>query len=252
MIPSNYITNWVDVVQHVLSEYPNEACGIVTTDNIFIPYANLHSDPKNFFELDSRALIEHDVRSIVHSHPYDLKTSNRHSRALAECPSVADQEGQIASGIEWGIVVTDGEGVDQPIWFGEYSHCADLMDRRFIPGAQDCLNFISDWMYLNKGVELPRKPHSEDWFVRGDDFMSEFFEDWGFRTVNTDLEVGDLVMFKIKSAVVNHLGVYVGDGNVAHHLFDRMPRVEQLGKWHGYIERIIRYKNDSANNQTIR
>ena len=252
-VASNYIANWADVVQHVLAEYPKEACGIVNTENVFIPYPNLHADPLHFFELDSAALVENEVKAIIHSHTYSVKTSNRHTRDITRCPSYEDQEGQIVSGVEWGVVVTDGEGVDAPIWWGDYNHTANLMDREFIAGAQDCLTFISDWLFQNKGIELPRQPHTEAWFVEGKDYMSELYESWGFEVLNSnELEAGDLVMFRIRSDVVNHLGIYVGNGQVAHHFFNRMPQVDQLGKWQGYIERTARYNNDNKKDSFIR
>ncbi|TDK63557.1 NlpC/P60 family protein [Sapientia aquatica] len=246
MVADNYIKNWHEVVQHVLQEYPNEACGIIDSDNIFHPYPNIHSDPLHCFELSSTVFIEHDLKAILHSHTYDQKTSHSASRDLARCPSFVDQESQISSDVEWCVVVCDGEGVDQPIWWGDYNHTAPLMDREFIPGAQDCLTFIADWMYQNKGIELPRQPHSEDWFQNGEDFMSELYKTWGFSDINSsEIEIGDLVMFKIRSSVVNHLGIYVGNSMVAHHLFNRLPVEELLCKWEGYIERIARYaKND--------
>jgi cell wall-associated NlpC family hydrolase len=117
------------------------------------------------------------------------------------------------------------------------------MDREFIAGTQDCLSFIADWLYQNKGIELPRCPHDEYWFVKGHDYMQELYEAWGFVPINTvEPEIGDLVMFKIRSPVINHLGIYIGNGQIAHHLTNRMPTIELMGKWKGYIDRIARYK----------
>jgi len=249
MIALNYIKNWNEVVEYVIAEYPKEACGIVNGDNVFIPMPNIHADPLHCFEIEATALIEHEVKSIIHSHPYDIKTSNRYTREINRCPSYQDQEGQIASGVEWGVMVTDGEGVEPPIFWGDYEHTADLMDREFIAGAQDCLTFCTDWLYKNKGIKVPRQPHTEAWFVEGKDYMSELYESWGFEQLNSnELEIGDVVMFCIRSEVVNHLGIYIGDGQVAHHLFNRLPSVDQLGKWKGYIKRYARYNNDTKNN----
>ena len=239
----NYIKNWGDVISHVLKEYPNEACGVVDMDCYYHPYPNLHSDPLHCFELDSAVYLNHQVKAIIHSHTYDLKTSNRDSRDIARSPSLMDQNSQIRSGVEWGIVVCDGEGVDHPVWWGDYNHRPPLFDREYIAGAQECVNFACDWLYQNRGIELPLQPHDENWFREGGDFIDELYKEWGFEDINiTDLQEGDVVMFKLRSQVVNHLGIYIGNGQVAHHLYKRLPTVEPLAKWQHHIQRAVRYK----------
>lgn len=60
-----------DMSRHFISEYPREACGIITTDFKYVPCRNLSPNAKNNFILDPVALLEHeeDTWGIVHSHP---------------------------------------------------------------------------------------------------------------------------------------------------------------------------------------
>ena len=243
MYANNYIQNWQDVVLQVLTEFPNEACGVVDTDCIYHPYPNLHAEPLTNFELSSKAFLEHDIKAIIHSHTYDQANSNRTSRINAQSPSYIDQQSQIATAVEWGLVVCDGESVDAPIWWGDYKHRPDLFNRQYVSGAQDCFNFIADWLYLNKGIELALKPHDFSWQEQGEDYLSEFYRQWNFTDINTkDIEIGDVVLFKIRSPKVNHLGVYTGNGLVAHHLYNRLPIEEQLGKWLQQVDKVVRYE----------
>ena len=55
------------------SEYPREACGIITNKFKFIPCKNLSSTPKSNFILDPIALLEYEDNAwgIFHSHPGD-------------------------------------------------------------------------------------------------------------------------------------------------------------------------------------
>ena len=56
---------------HSLSEYPKEACGIITKSLDYIPTKNLSRNPKNSFVIDPLAIIEHydNIWGFFHSHP---------------------------------------------------------------------------------------------------------------------------------------------------------------------------------------
>ena len=56
---------------HSLSEYPREACGIVTRDFTYIPCKNISSQPKTSFVIDPLAILQHEdsIWGFYHSHP---------------------------------------------------------------------------------------------------------------------------------------------------------------------------------------
>lgn len=236
----NYITNWQDVVTHMLSVYPEEGCGYVSSDNVFTPCANVADDRLNTFKINPKELIGVDVKAIIHSHTYDSKKFLDHDPRI---PSKQDIIGMINSGVEWGIVITEGENVTQPIWFGDRNHRPDLYDREFIHTAQDCLAFMTDWMYKEYGVDLPYHPRDFDWFEKGENHFEEQYENWGFVDVTDQpRQRGDVTFYKIRARVVNHIGVMLDEHTVGHHLFGKYPSKEPYSKHAKYCTRRIRLK----------
>jgi proteasome lid subunit RPN8/RPN11 len=59
--------------RHSLSEYPAEACGIITTSFDYIPCTNISPYPKESFILDPVAIYENEDKlwGFFHSHPGD-------------------------------------------------------------------------------------------------------------------------------------------------------------------------------------
>lgn len=60
-----------EMFKHFMTEFPREACGIITTDYTYIPCQNLSASAKNSFVLDPIALLKYEDSTwgIVHSHP---------------------------------------------------------------------------------------------------------------------------------------------------------------------------------------
>jgi proteasome lid subunit RPN8/RPN11 len=56
---------------HSVSEYPREACGIVTRSFEYIPCKNISATPKTSFIVDPLAILQHekDIWGFFHSHP---------------------------------------------------------------------------------------------------------------------------------------------------------------------------------------
>jgi len=241
---TNYITNWHDVVDHITKAYPREAGGVVRMDGTFVPLTNIATNDNDCVFDNAEIRKIKDKRALIHSHvlkpnlEYDSRT-----------PSYIDLDTQIRLDLECGIVVTDGQNCEQPVWWGDYDHRPDLMQREFIHGIQDCLSFVADWYYINKKHKLPLFAREPGWSF-GDNpknYFIEEYKNWGFEDLPysmTDLQAGDVVFFRIQSQVVNHVGVYIGDGKVAHHLIGGLPRIDRLAVWfkHGSIDRFVRLK----------
>lgn len=68
---TNYNTLILDMGNHSLSEYPKEACGIITKDLKYIPTRNISKNPKNSFIVDPLAIVENydNIYGFFHSHP---------------------------------------------------------------------------------------------------------------------------------------------------------------------------------------
>lgn len=254
MYATNYIKNYQVVIDHMLKCYPNEGCGIVTKSDMFIPMDNIAEDASQSFRMDPSVLEVYDVKAIIHSHVYDPNDTEKLREMVdPRIPSLADMAGQIETNVEWGICITEGENVTEPIWFGDYDHRPPLMDREFIHSIQDCLEFMKDWQYKQYGLKLPSQPRNFDWFEVNEkqpkpfNYFEDCYEKWGFVDVSEQPQAkGDVVFYKIKADVVNHIGVIVEPELVAHHLFGRFPVVEPLAIWRKYITKRIRHKTNSA------
>ncbi len=87
---NRYIKLKEDMSRHSLADYPLEACGIITTEFIYVPCKNISFQPKESFILDPIALLEHedDCWGIVHSHPGDenpLPSEEDMSHTIFDC-----------------------------------------------------------------------------------------------------------------------------------------------------------------------
>jgi len=68
------------------------------------------------------------------------------------------------------------------------------------------------------------------------------YQEWGFEKIPmSELQHGDVLFYKVRSPVVNHIGVYLGDNKVISHWFGRVSCIEDFGKWAGYIQFAARY-----------
>lgn len=242
MYQTNYIANWEECVRHILECYPNEGGGIVTTDNVFHPIENISETPLTAFEFPPSELIGVDVKCILHSHPYDPDNPPGDDPRI---PSKADMQGQIDTDVEWAIVVTEGENVTPPVFWGDYDHRPDLFDREFIHNVQDCLAFVSDWYYKEYGIKMGLFARDFYWFEDGKNHLEEQYKAWGFEEVSPDEPQmkGDVLMYSIQSKVINHIGVVTEPNRVAHHLYSRFPKSEPYQIWHKYVTRRVRRKS---------
>jgi proteasome lid subunit RPN8/RPN11 len=85
------MTKYKDLVEsmgkYAQSEYPLEACGLITKEFKFIPSKNLSNQPRTSFMIDPLLMLEYDgdIWGIFHSHP-----DSRHQE-----PSEADMKHSI-------------------------------------------------------------------------------------------------------------------------------------------------------------
>jgi proteasome lid subunit RPN8/RPN11 len=222
--------------EHFIKCHPNEGVGYLK-NGIFFPLENIAADPLNSFEVDPSFLID-QPDALLHSHCIGDQLLDYDPRS----PSFADLEGQIITDIEWGICVTDGEVCEDALFWGNPNNRPPLLDRDFIFNIQDCLSLWQDFYFAEFGIRLPNHPRTPHWNEEGFNYFEEHYQSWGFENVElSELQRGDVLFYKVRSPVVNHVGIYLGNNEVISHWYGRTSCVESFGTWARYIEFAARY-----------
>lgn len=229
---------WIaEAKAYLQSQYPKEGCGFFGATG-FIAMPNLHAEPESAFEMDPDLFINNEVLAIVHSHP----DGN-------DFPSKADMQQQIATAVPWGLAVTTADSCSDFVWFGDQLPPADLLGRPFLYGVFDCYSLIRDWYRINRNVCIPDFPRDWDFWGKNEDMYGEGFAEAGFYEIDVNaepLQAGDVFFAKVRSEVQNHGGVYVGEGQVLHHVQGVLSRRSSLNPWAAHITKWVRYGGGHA------
>lgn len=122
------------------------------------------------------------------------------------------------------VVITDSGWV----WDGDDEALADwpLYGRPFIHTVFDCFTFVRDLYWREYGIELPTVVYEDGWWNRGEDLYATNARRAGFYEVSAPLQVGDVVAFSVDADRINHIAVYLGDKQIAHHK-GGMPSIKE-------------------------
>jgi hypothetical protein len=244
---------------------PNESCGFVMKDGSYQLCRNTSPDPQNSFAMHHDDVIAYldDALAYVHSECYESKGIQEADGVEAPGLSAADMEHQWAMGIPLGICkVLDGFATN-PFFYGDDLPPVPLVGRPFVNGIWDCYSAIRDvyrWdgfglisrHYGDSPIILPDYPRDFEWWGSRDDSGNETpptadlyrdnFEAAGFRTIDiSELREGDVFLAQVGSTVVNHGGVYMGNGEIFHHLRRRLSRREPAPQWIKFVTDYLRY-----------
>lgn len=231
--------------KHAAECYPHESCGLIVIfddGERYIPCENSHSNKSEHFRISGEqfAIAEDagEVLAVVHSHP----------DAPSE-PSHADRVQCELSELPWHILSV-GQ-VDGEPNFGPVGYCepcgfeAPLEGRQFSHGILDCFTLFKDFLLREYGIRVAEYEREDDWWDKGQELYSmDRLNAEGFFQIADEPKRGDIILMNVRSKVPNHAGVYLGDGEMLHHLHGRLSRRENYGGY--WAERtcyIVRHKD---------
>lgn len=112
----------------------------------------------------------------------------------------------------------------------EYDH---LLNKQFTEiGDQDCYALSRGFFKDNFGIELENYPRPNDWNADDLDLINILYERAGFEKItqfdHKSLRPGDVLCMAIQERNPNHFAIYVGEGEIIHHLYGRISKKETL------------------------
>jgi len=231
---------------HAEKMYPQECCGFIIILNgreIYFECVNEADDPTSDFYISgeqfARAEELGEMVAVVHSHPNTTSVPSQCDLTMCE-----------ALGLEWHIVsVLLDDVTKEPVSkdirsFKPSGYQAPYVGRVFTYGVLDCHTLMYDYFKREYGIELIRPDSKNHWWDNGQDLYMENFEVGGFVDVlDRKLQVGDVIFMQLRSQKTNHVGVYVGNGQMLHHVSGRLSSRDIYdGYWQEITRRIGRHK----------
>lgn len=238
-------------VDHALADYPRESCGLVVVvrgKERYVPCKNVASNPLEEFAISGQEFAEAqdqgEILAVVHSHPN-----------CGPSPSQADKVQCEEYGVPWYIIAVNTVKGDRACEIAKIEpsgYKAPLIGRKWHHGVLDCYALCRDWYKQEMGLDLPDYPREDLWWEKGQNLYLDHFEEAGFVVVakkelaridTSQLQVGDGLLMQIRSPVINHAAVYIGDGMMIHHQMGRLSSRDYfLGHFQEATQLIVRYK----------
>ena len=215
-----------DALIHAKQQDPKESVGLLLNirgKERYYPCRNLSMTSYQCFILDPEDYIAAanvgEIIAIIHSHPI-----------TPPIPSQADKVSCENSNLPWHIVnpKTEQWGYCEPCGYQ-----APILGRQWVWGITDCWSLVRDWYKEEKNIVLrdwERPPTPED-FLK-DPMFERCAWRTGFRQLRTDEKLinGDLLFMSILGNGLNHVAIFL-DGDVLHHLTDRLSCIEPYSEW---------------------
>jgi len=214
-------------LEHAKNEDPKESCGllvIIKGKEVYVPCINISENKNDIFILDPKCWAEAEdkgeITAIVHSHP-----------TTSPQLSMADKVACEKTKLKWYVVQPN---LEQWVEYEPCGYRAPLIGRKWVWGVNDCWSLCRDYYQDELGITLRDwdRPTCSDAFLLNP-FFDRSFHATGFRELEPDEELkkNDLLLFSISSPGLNHIGLYLDNQLVLHHLQHRLSSRDLLDEW---------------------
>ena len=215
-----------DALVHAKDQDPKESCGLlidVKGKEKYFPCKNLSTYSQQCFIIDpedyAKAEDSGKILAVIHSHP-----------VTSPVASQADMISCEESGVIWHIV---NPKTEQWGFYKPSGYKPPLIGRHWVWGITDCWSLVRDWYKENLGITLRdwNRPTTPEEFIENPVFEKCAWRT-GFRQLRPEerLENGALLFMSIMATGLNHVAIFL-DGDVLHHLADRISCKEPYNQW---------------------
>ena len=219
--------SWKDVaLAHAKEQDPKESCGLlldIKGKEKYFPCKNLSTYSQQCFIIDPDDYIKAEesgnILAVIHSHPIT--------------PPIASQADKIScenSELPWHIV---NPKTEQWGYYEPTGYKPPLIGMHWVWGITDCWALVRDWYKETKGIILRDwdRPTTPEEFI-ADPMFERCAWRTGFRQLRPEekLQNGDLLYMSIMATGLNHVAIFL-DGDVLHHLADRISCKEPYNEW---------------------
>lgn len=128
-----------------------------------------------------------------------------------------------------------------------YHKYSSLLGRKYELGFTDCYSLVRGFYQAMYGIHLPNYARPEGYALNPElSIFSRILANPDFVSDSPKgqdrLREGDVLIFRVASDQMNHLGVYVGNGLFIHHLHNGVSREDNLDqKWYRRILLVARH-----------
>ena len=131
----------------------------------------------------------------------------------------------------------------------------NLIGLPYIEGYQDCYGLMRRYYGQNYGLKLRNYARPLN-FPDHLNLISENFASEGFQLCEISLdqlEIGDAMMFCIgRRKYVNHVGCFVGNGWMLHHLFNKSSSTDAMtASWRQRVVSVLRHPEVADQNKLL-
>ncbi len=223
----------LEIQTHAKEMWPEECCGVVTQGK-YIRCDNKAEDRKNAFLIDP--VMSAAADAVIHSHCMPFHHWE---------PTADDMAGQIRFAKPWGIVHCTSSWASKPLWFGDFRLSDPLEGRKFVYGVYDCYSLIRAYYWQRCGLKLRDYPRDRS-TVMTDTLYASNFSSAGFQQLGgmEELQVGDGLLMQMAGQITHHGGIWLGDGQILHHLWDNLSKCSPYYGYEGFVRYKVRHENN--------